>query len=623
MLGLPPVVVHAGGTVGPCALCGASTYVEKTLRRRVVTLAHGVLIATEATRVCRRRCRHPNGTLVRVRSDVVAGLVPPAGTFGYDVIVRVGLQRYLEHRQREEIQEDLRHLGVTVSTGEITVLARRFLDCLRALHEARAPALAEALLADGGWPLHVDATGENGRGTLLVLMAGWRGWVLDSRRIPTERADQILPCLRDVAARFTNPCAVMRDLGRAMIPAVEQFVAERKLRIPVLSCHQHFLADIGEDLLAESHDELRRIFRTCNVRALLRTLARDLGRELGAAIHETRAEVRAWQEQTAAAHEVPAGRAGLGVIRSLAQWVLDYQADSRYHTFPFDRPWLDLYDRCKVMSRAVDAYLRRTPSDRKVGRLLRRLARVLGRVISREDAVRAVRTLRRRSELFDELRSVLRIQPRCAEHRVRPRGVLTPDEAMAELRDIRSGLTRWKRSLRKRRPSRGPAENEREAIDLVLAHLARHGKSLFGHVIHLPHSTGVRLVERTNQLAENFFRDLKHGERRRSGRKTLTQDLENLPPDAALVPNLRHEDYVMILCGSLDDLPRAFADLDAVRRADAASQGAPRVVKAALPVLESASLPTSDRRGVRSDDMNRRVHTAASSRAPRRVKISC
>jgi hypothetical protein len=257
-----------------------------------------------------------------------------------------------------------------------------------------------------------------------------------------------------------------------------------------------------------------------------------------------------------------------------------------------------------------------------VARLLRRLARVLDRVTSREDAVRAVRTLKRRSTLFDELRSVLRIQPRCAEHRAPPRRALNPDEATAELGDIRSALAQWERSLREGRPNRGPAEDEREAIDLILEHLDRHGKSLFGHVIHLPRSAGagVRLVERTNNLEENFFRDLKHGERRRSGRKTLTQDLENFPAAAALVPNLRHEDYVAILCGSLEDLPRAFADLDATRHAQASGDRTTRVTRQTPPVLESASLPTSDRRTIRSADMNRRVHTAARSRAPRRAR---
>ena len=39
-----------------------------------------------------------------------------------------------------------------------------------------------------------------------------------------------------------------------------------------------------------------------------------------------------------------------------------------------------------------------------------------------------------------------------------------------------------------------------------------------------------------------------------------------MPPEAALVPNLARPDYVRLLCGSLEDLPAALAELDAARR---------------------------------------------------------
>ena len=59
----------------------------------------------------------------------------------------------------------LRH-GIALSSGEISVLSARFLAYLERLHHASAPALRAALASDGGWPLHIDATGEDGRGTL-------------------------------------------------------------------------------------------------------------------------------------------------------------------------------------------------------------------------------------------------------------------------------------------------------------------------------------------------------------------------------------------------------------------------------------------------------------------------
>jgi hypothetical protein len=59
---------------------------------------------------------------------------------------------------------------------------------------------------------------------------------------------------------------------------------------------------------------------------------------------------------------------------------------------------------------------------------------------------------------------------------------------------------------------------------------------------------------------------MKHDERRRRGRKILTQDFETLPAAAALVYNLKLPDYVKILCGSLNCLTKAFAELDIEKR---------------------------------------------------------
>ena len=606
--------------------------VQKTIRHHGKTLEHGSFEARETVHTCAAGCRHPGGALVTRRAAALMECLPSGQVYGYDVIVYVGLERFLRHRQREEIRQGLEEdHGITLSTGAVSMLARRFLDFFEALHVARAPALAEALQSDGGWPLHTDATGEDGRGTLLVLFAGWRRWVLGSYKIPTERADAILPCLREVADRFGNPCAVMRDLGKAMIPAVTSFVEERGLTIPVLSCHFHFLQDVGKDLLGAGYGTLRETLREVRVRPRLRTLARDLGRKLGTDIDRAREALENWKAKPGGghpSHQLPEGRiAGLAVVRGLTQWVLDFQAENTYRRFPFDRPLLDLYHRCFEVRRAVDAFLRRPPMDTRVKSALGRLSRALDPVASNERLAHVVNSLGMRAALFDELRGTLRLHSPSSKLRDHAfhEPHLSPQEAKTELRDIRRELRKWERALRAHRPARGPAEDKREAIDIILDHLDRHGDSLFGHVIELLSRAdgGLRVVERTNNLEENFFRDMKHRERRRSGRKVLTQDFERLPPAAALVPNLEKPDYVAILCGSLEALPAAFAELDALRR-EAKRSGRPidpPATASLRPVVESASLPAADRRIVRSDAMNRRIRAAAKSRAPRARRV--
>jgi hypothetical protein len=418
-----------------------------------------------------------------------------------------------------------------------------------------------------------------------------------------------------VAERFGDPCAVMRDLGRAMIPAVASFRKERGLSIPVLSCHFHFLQDVGKDLLDAGYAALREMLRQTGVRSKLRTLARDLGCALGSEIDQAREAVETWKNQSGSGHHLPENPTDAqAVVRSLVQWVLDFNAQSTCRRFPFDRPLLDLYGRCITAARATDAFLRHPPNDARARRALWRLSRALDLVASSQCMVHVVASLRTRAALFDELRTTLRLRPSLPTAQ---ETASTPEE----LRDIEKDLVALEEHLRQRRPARGPAEDRRKAIDLILDHLHRHGDSLFGHEIELPAELGggTRLVERTNNVEETYFRDLKHRERRRSGRKVLTQDFERLPPAAALVPNLLKPDYVAPLCGSLEDLPVALAQLDANRHA-ARREGRPAKLPATAsqrPIIESASLPATDRRIIRSNAMDQRILAAARSRAPR------
>jgi hypothetical protein len=600
--------------------------VQKTVRRCGRTLAHGSFEARESVHVCLAGCRQPAGGRVTRRAVCLSDSLPPRQTVGYDVMVFAGLQRFVHHRQREEVREALRaEHGVAISTGEVSVLQRRFVLCLQRLHAARRDAIGQAFARDGGWPLHIDATGEDGRGTLLIAYAGWRRWVLGAWKIPTEHADAILPCLRQVADAFGPPVAVVRDLGRAMTPAVLAFVDELGEDIPVLACHQHFLADVGGDLLERPHARLRELFRRFKVRPGLRTLVRDLGRKLGEDVDRGRDAVAAWKDQSEADHAIPDGNDGLAVVRALAQWVLDYAAEGDDVGLPFDRPYLDLYDRCSQARRAVNAFLRRPPEDHRVHRTLRRVRDVLDPIVSEVPFSQVARILRWRASLFDELRDALRLVPKTTGRNSATRApveTIPPEQAQAALRDIRKAVETFAAELRQRRPARGPAKDQRQAIDVILKHIQDHGPTLWGHVVTLPEQAGggIRVVDRTNCRLESLNGDIKHGERRRSGRKKLTQDLENLPPGAPLAFNLRDPDYVDLLCGALEHLPAAFAALDAearTRALDGLQIETTPALFASPTSIETASLPKQDRNLVRSEGLQRRIHAAARSRAPR------
>ncbi|MCP4306938.1 MAG: hypothetical protein GY788_19080, partial [bacterium] len=203
--------------------------------------------------------------------------------------------------------------------------------------------------------------------------------------------------------------AAMRDLGRAMTPAIDVLVCELALSIPVLACHQHFLADVGKDLLEPPHAKLRDLFRRAKVRPKLRALVRDLGRKLGPSIGDARKAVIQWQSMTEEGHGIESGNDGLAIVRAVAQWALDYKARASGLDYPFERPYLDLYERCSAARRATDAFLRTPPEDKKIKSALERLHRYLAPVDCEVPFRQTTERLRRRAALFDELRGVLRL----------------------------------------------------------------------------------------------------------------------------------------------------------------------------------------------------------------------
>ena len=583
-----------------CAVCDGGMNVQKTIRRTVRTLTHGSFQAQETIFVCASRCQKQNH-LVTARSSSLAQLLVPHCTVGYDVLVYVGCQRFLHYRQREEIRTDLgKRYGIVLSTGEISALGRRFLVYLKALHKKRAPALRAALEADGGWPLHIDATGEDGRGTLVTAWAGWRNWVLSAWKAPTERAEFILPGIERVAAEFGAPCAIVRDLGRAMTEAAAQYVQSRKKPIPVLACHQHFLADIGEDLLEEEHHQLRDGFRQIRLLPRLRAFVRQQGRHLGESIGLGREALDRWLEETGRTHGLPKGVGGIVAVRSMAQWVLDYHDEGSGLGFPFDLPWLDLFCRGLQLLAAVRTFRRTVPADTPIRKALETLERMLRPLEGNQPPLLLIQdALSKRADLFHRLRAVLRLEEK--------------NPTAKKLDQIQAALQHLEASLRSKRPERGPAKDTRGAIDLILAHLDRHGPHLWGHAIRIPRRAGggIGLVARTNNGLESLFHTIKHGERRRSGRKILTQDFEVLPPAAALATNLHHGDYVTLVCGSLDRLPEAFAQLDATHRSRSIAVGAEQKGTTA----ETASLSTIDKRFVRREIFEDYILAAAKSAA--------
>lgn len=524
-----------------CPMCGNDDLkVVKTKPRTVMTLAEGPFRALETVLGCSLESGCPS-----VGSEELALLVPPRQQYGYDLIVYVGLQRYLAGQQREEIQEQLRlHKGIELSTGTVSNLCDRFLQMLETLHLLRTPDLRAAL--GGAWSLHIDATSDKGKGGLAIGMDGFRGWVLMSTRIPSEAGEHIRPLVDDIVGLFGEPLATVRDMGDGMAHAV---LPLRERGIPDLICHQHFLAAVGKKLLDSLYSRLRNMLHRCRIVGDLRELGRQLRR------------YDSYRD----------GAFGPGSVRAELQatvkWVLDGEGHKEL-SFPFSLHHRDFVGRCQQAMYKVDAWAP-TPRTAPERRAVRRLAGLVRRIDQDRRFASTLAEIDDRYAAFVELRDVLRLSH--GEMLRQTDGAIQPDFAVLDqqrLKVVERDLEDYVAELRHRREANPHHDDKRVTEGIILGYLERERDHLFGHpVVRDEDGTALAVVPRTNNPPEYFFGVSKRLLRRRVGRANLGRDMQQQPPQAALALNLRFPDYVRVLCGSLGNLPTAFAklDMDAVR----------------------------------------------------------
>jgi len=523
-----------------CPRCGDPLQVRLTRPRVVHSLRYGTFLAVERQGYCPQ-----HRALAPARSGQLARLVAPGCNHAYDVLVRVGMARFLECRQDEQIRDEIcgRH-GIELGLSTVSYLARKFVAYVQVVHHQSVTALRGAMAVRGGYILHVDGTCEEASRVLLVCMDSLSMQVLESRKIESENHDQVRDVLREVRRDWGRPLAIVHDLRRALITAagevfrgVDQFV-----------CHFHLAADVGKDILSPHVDQLRRVLRRTKVRAKLRQLVRSLK---GFAICEDSGDhivnVLLSLRTSKDLREHCTTESANGVVHALACWILAFAQDGEGYGFPFDLPQLDFYNRIVHVHQILDdagpleGTTRRSPL-----RELNQLWRILDVVVNGDESVelrQIVADTKRDRRVFERFRSALRICPKGGKKRRNDDGAPSTFSAKRHRRVLHDLCTSLKRRVRR-------ADASAQACRIVVQHLEKYWKYLFGHT--LRNRGGKILVPRTNNDEERLFRTVKRQCRRLHGQKNLSHNLEAMPPAVPLVLNLNNRDYCDTVYGGSD-----------------------------------------------------------------------
>jgi len=522
-----------------CRKCQRPLQVRLTRRRTVLSLVYGKFVASERQGYCPY---HPD--LPPARSRKLLRIVAPGCTMAYDLVAAVGLARFLECRQAEEIQMELsRQGGIEVPVRTINELSQKFVAYFQVVHQATIPLLRREMRQRGGYILHIDGTCEEGSRVLLVCLDSLSGQVLESRKISSENVAEVEQVLRDVRRDWGCPLAVVHDLRKSLIiavgsvfPGVAQFV-----------CHFHFAADVGKDILSPHVDRLRNLFRRTKVRSKLRALCRSL-KKFAATQDSGEHVLNSILDGPSSKqlHDLSTPEAVKGTVHALATWILAFSHNGDGYGFPFDVPYLTLYDRVlevhQVLREASPTW-----SVEKRGPLgtLKRLKEILDIVVASEHTAQfrsIVTETKREQRIFEQLRSALRICPTGGTQRRNDDGasnLLSPAGQKALLESLRRSL---------KRKARRPASPK--ACEIVVQHLDKYWDYLFGHVLKKRPRTIV--VPRTNNVEESLFRTIKRQCRRLHGRGHVCRDIDDMFEAAPLVLNLRNASYCETVYGGTD-----------------------------------------------------------------------
>ena len=192
-----------------------------------MSLEYGRFLAVERQGYCPA---HPH--LPAVRSQQLQRIVAPGSTVAYDVLVHIGIARFVECRQIEEIKRDLsHHHRVEIPERTISYVAQKFVAYVQIVHHQSVGLLREDMRHRGGYILHIDGTCEEGSQVLLVCLDSLSEQILDSRKISSENSEEVRGVLEDVRRDWGVPLSVVHDLRKSLIiaagetfPGVRQFV---------------------------------------------------------------------------------------------------------------------------------------------------------------------------------------------------------------------------------------------------------------------------------------------------------------------------------------------------------------------------------------------------------------
>lgn len=516
-------------------LCGNQLQPFKTKMRKIATLLLGECNAYISQLHC-KKCKKI------FNPEELTSIISNNSHFSFDIIVYIGTELFIKHRNDDEIQKSLQEKNISISLREISYLGKKFIVYLALAHRACRDKIKNHIKTNGGYILHLDGTCEGDSPHLFSFIDELSSIVLDNIKIPSENSKQIKPSLEEIKNTYGNPIAVVNDMSAAIISAVESVFPDVKKFI----CHLHFLRDIGKDLFSAEYNCILRCLKILRIRTTLRKLAREFKKYI-----EQNEELKDCLKNCMKKNFFENTHDPLMppvAFYVLVTWVLESKNKSKGYGFPFDRPHVDFCDRLREAYPALRDLKKEMPlGSPKIS--LNKLNCTLNDISLTNTLV----LIKNKMSIFDELRDIMRI--------VMPDGKkgLNDNGDNVEIKTVEAGVKKFRESEIIIHLS-----NTDIRFKKMVKQIDKYWDKLFTDPIEVKTDTGIVMMQpqRTNNSLERFFREIKSGSRKKSGTSSLSKSLKAMLADTPLVKNLSNPEYVEIILDGKKNLAERFAEID-------------------------------------------------------------
>lgn len=537
-----PPLIEFRPSLEKCSVCGGALKVHKTRSRIVTTLHIGKFYAREVILICNKcDCKH--------RCEQLCNLVPPGANFGYDILIYVGKALYIRHRSEEEVVVELAEKNIQISPRGVSSLGSKFIVYLAIAHDRCSDDITEAMRLRGGYICHLDATCEARDPILMSSLDSISQIVLGNIKLPAEGEKHIVPFLQRIKNNYGTPIALVHDMGRGILKAVAKIFTG----VPDFICHFHFLRDIGKDFLGDQYDIIRKRLSKHQICSKLRYRAKQLKRDVN------RSPELIDILEMGIGDDNPLSTSSLKSLAclngyTLIRWALEGKSEGNGYGFPFDRPHLAFARRIHCLHAHIN-----TLKNVKLRRQYKnnnpyfKIDRDLQKIIKDKVLWNAVEELEKRILIFERLRKAMRIANPSGRRGLNDEGNNTDIKTI----EYRVKKFRFCLTTRKDYPQNHDAQKMISQID-------KYWEKLFADPVTVETESGPIQIQpqRTNNILEQFFRNFKRSNRRKTGNKSSSKMLRTMLAETPLVHNLQNPEYMKILLKGKTSLEELFAEIE-------------------------------------------------------------